>query len=275
MAEGPQPRGEIESLLADHGHRPNKAYGQNFLADPNIVRKIVELADVSGRNVVEIGTGTGTLTRALSPVARRVVSYEVDLALVPVLTEALADVRNVDVRFVDVTDVDLAAELGSGRWTMVANLPYNVGTGVLLDTVRHVPAVERFVVMVQREVAERLVAEPGSRVYGIPSVVVALHGLAELVMTVPPQVFEPRPRVESAVVVIDRVDPPPRAERALTIATAAFGHRRKMLRRSLADLLTDPVAILEAAGVDPTSRPEHLTAADFVEIAAAEAGAES
>ncbi len=270
MAEGPQPRGEIEALLADHGHRPNKAYGQNFLADPNIVRKIVDIADVSGRSVVEIGAGTGTLTRALASVARRVLAYEVDLSLVPVLTEALADVRNVDVRFADVMEVDLAADLGSDRWAMVANLPYNVGTGVLLDTLRHVPAVDRLVVMVQREVAERLVAEPGSRTYGIPSVVVGLHGRAEVAMRVPAQVFEPRPRVESAVVVIDRIAPPPRAERALSIATAAFGHRRKMLRRSLADVLADPAATLEAAGIDPTSRPERLTASDFVTIAEAE-----
>lgn len=270
MPDGPQGRGEIEALLGEHGHRPNKQYGQNFLTDPNIVRRIVEIADVADRNVVEIGAGTGTMTRALAEVAHHVVTYEIDHGLVPVLTQSLADVRNVDVRFADVTDVDLGAALGTGPWTMVANLPYNVGTGILLDTLRRVPSVERMVVMVQREVAERLVAEPGSKTYGLPSVVVRLHGSARVALRVPAQVFEPKPRVESAVVTIERTPPPPRSERAVEIATAAFGQRRKMLRRSLADTFDSPIDVLERAGVDPADRPEQLTADDFVAIADAE-----
>lgn len=272
MVDGPQGRGEIEALLATHGHRPKKQYGQNFLTDPNIVRRIIDVADVEGRNVVEIGAGTGTVTRALAAAAHHVVTYEIDHGLVPILTDALAEIPNVDVRFDDVTEIDLTGELGSGPWVMVANLPYNVGTGIVLDTLRHIPNVDRLVVMVQREVAERLVAEPGSRTYGIPSVVVGLHSDARIALAVPPQVFQPQPRVDSAVVLIERRDAPERAERAIEIATAAFGQRRKMLRRSLADVFADPVAVLEVAGVDPTARPEQLDPVTFVAIADAEAG---
>ena len=267
MPDGPQGRGEIEALLVDHGHRPNKQFGQNFLADPNIVRRIVEVADVAGRNVVEVGAGTGTLTRELASVAHHVVSYEIDTGLVPILTEALAGVTNVDVRIADVTTLDLSDELASAPWTMVANLPYNVGTGIVLDTLSSVASVERLVVMVQAEVAERLVAAPGSRTYGIPSVIVGLHGSASIALRVPSQVFEPRPRVDSAVVVVDRTEPSPHADRAARIASTAFGQRRKMLRRSLADLFEDPVGVIEAAGLDPTSRPEQLAPADYVALA--------
>lgn len=274
MGDGPQARREIESLLVDHGHRPNKQYGQNFLTDPNIVRRIVELADVDGGNVVEVGAGTGTLTLALASAARRVVSYEIDTGLVPILAEALAGVANVDIRIADVTAVDLERELGAGPWTMVANLPYNVGTGIVLNTVADVPSVERLVVMVQTEVAERLVAGPGSRTYGIPSVIVGLHGTASIALSVPPQVFEPRPRVGSSVVVIDRIEAPPGAARAVDLAATAFGQRRKMLRRSLASALEDPVAVIEAAGLDPTSRPEQLAPSDYVALAAASGGSE-
>ena len=270
-AEGPQGRRAIEALLVEHGHRPNRRYGQNFLTDPNIVRRIVEIAEVGGRNVVEVGAGTGTLTRALAADAHLVVAYEIDAGLIPILTEALADVRNVDVRLEDVTRIDLARLHGTGTWILVGNLPYNVGTGIVLDTLTGVPTVDRLVVTVQFEVAERLVAGPGTKVYGIPSVITALHGTASIAMSVPPQVFEPRPRVESAVVLIDRIEPPPRAERAIAIATAAFGQRRKMLRKSLAEVLEDPVATLEAAGIDPRDRPEDLDPHAYVAIAQIEA----
>lgn len=270
-ADGQQGRRAIEAMLAEHGHRPNRHFGQNFLTDPNIVRRIVDLADIGGRNVVEVGAGTGALTRALAAEAHFVVAYEIDPGLIPVLAEALADLRNVDVRLEDVTRIDLARLHGTGTWAMVANLPYNVGTGIVLDTLTGVPTIDRLVVMVQSEVAERLVAGPGSKVYGIPSVITSLHGSASVVMSVPPQVFAPRPRVESAVVVIDRVEPPARAGRAIAIATAAFGQRRKMLRRSLAGVLDDPIATLEAAGIDPRDRPEDLDPRAFVSIAEFEA----
>jgi 16S rRNA (adenine1518-N6/adenine1519-N6)-dimethyltransferase len=262
-----QTRSEIAGLLSRHGLSPSRRLGQHFLADGNITRKIVDLSGVgSGDQVVEVGAGTGTLTRALAATGARVVAYEVDAGLLPVLKE-VTDGLHVDLRFLDVTDVDLASELDSGRWVMVANLPYNVGTPLLMDSLRGAPQIERFVVMVQREVAERLVARPGNKQYGLPSVVVGIHATAALAFRVPAQVFYPAPNVESAVVVIDRVPAPDGAERAIELAAAAFNQRRKMLRGSMATVLDHPVAALESAGIDPTARAEDLTPSEYLALA--------
>jgi 16S rRNA (adenine1518-N6/adenine1519-N6)-dimethyltransferase len=186
--------------------------------------------------------------------------------LLPVLEEVTEGIP-VDLRFRDVTDVDLASELDSGRWVMVANLPYNVGTPLLMDALRRAPQIERFVVMVQKEVADRLVAGPGSKQYGLPSVVVGIYGAAVLAFRVPAQVFYPPPKVESAVVIIDRVPAPDGADRAIELATAAFNQRRKMLRGSMATVLGDPVAELESAGIDPTARAEDLAPSEYLTLA--------
>jgi 16S rRNA (adenine1518-N6/adenine1519-N6)-dimethyltransferase len=264
-----QTRSEIANLLSRHGLSPSKRLGQHFLADANITRKIVELSGVgAGDNVVEVGAGTGTLTRALAATGARVVAYEVDAGLLPVLGEVTSGL-SVEIRSLDITDVDLAVELGTDRWVMVANLPYNVGTPLLLDALRRAPQIERLVVMVQREVAERLVAPPGSRAYGLPSVIVGIHARGRLALRVPAQVFYPAPRVESAVVVLDRVPAPEGSERAIEIAGAAFNQRRKMLRGSLAAVLEDPVGKLVAAGIDPTKRAEDLSPLDYLALARA------
>jgi 16S rRNA (adenine1518-N6/adenine1519-N6)-dimethyltransferase len=160
-------------------------------------------------------------------------------------------------------------DLDDGPWTMVANLPYNVGTPLLLDTLRRMPQVGRFVVMLQKEAVDRLVSGPGTKAYGLPSVVVGLHGEAKVAFRVPPTVFLPRPAVDSAVAVIDRVEAHPLAPEAIGLAAAGFGQRRKMLRRSLAGVLDDPAATLNAAGIDPTSRAEDLRPGDYVRIAEA------
>jgi len=267
---GLQARDEIRRLLVDHDHRPRKAYGQNFLADRDTVARIVETAGVTAEtSVVEVGAGTGAMTVALAAKARTVVAYEVDHALEALLAEAVGPYPNVEIRFADVTRIRLQDALSAGPWTMVSNLPYNVGTGIVLDALQEAPKVERFVVMVQKEVADRLVATPGSKTYGIPSVIAALHGNSRIAFSVPPHFFEPAPRVESAVVVIERVESPDMAPRAIELASAAFGQRRKMLRRSLAGVVSDP-SVLVAAGVDPELRPEALDALDFVRIAEAE-----
>jgi 16S rRNA (adenine1518-N6/adenine1519-N6)-dimethyltransferase len=264
----PQRRSDVTRLLDRHGLRPRKALGQHFLADPNITRKIVESAGIEpGDRVVEIGAGTGTLTVGLAEAGARVVAFEVDEHLRPVLEEVTGPWPQVTLRFEDATRVDLTAVLDGGPWRLVANLPYNVGTPILLEALRHVPAIDRFVIMVQREVADRLVAVPGDAAYGLPSVVVRLHGEPARLFTVPPQVFVPPPSVGSAVVRIDRVPAPPHAERAVALAAAAFGMRRKMLRGSLASLLADPVAVLAAGGVDPTLRAEELSAEDYLRLA--------
>ncbi|MDJ0959013.1 MAG: 16S rRNA (adenine(1518)-N(6)/adenine(1519)-N(6))-dimethyltransferase RsmA [Acidimicrobiia bacterium] len=264
----PQGRREIIDLLARHDRRPRKALGQHFLADPNIVDRIVRLADCGpSSRVVEIGAGTGTLTRALGSVSGRVVAYEVDQSLQPLLDETLAGLDTVEVRFADAMAVDFAAELPGEPWVLVANLPYNVGTPLILDLLRSVPTIERFVVMVQREVAERLAADPGSRRYGLPSVTARLYATVQFGFSVPPQVFVPPPDVESAVVVLERRAAPAAASQAEALARAAFGQRRKMLRRSLTTVLTDPEPILLEAGIESTARAEELTVEDFVRLA--------
>ncbi len=267
---GPQGKREIERLLAAHGVVPRRSLGQHFLADPNLVRRIVAEAGIGPADrVVEVGAGTGTLTRALAGAAAEVVAYEVDARLEPVLAEVLSGADNVTVRIADALADDLPARLAGDRWVMVANLPYNVGTPLLLELLQVAPQIGRYVVMVQREVADRLVAPPGSRRYGVPSVVVGLYAArARIAFGVPAGVFVPRPNVASAVVAITREGrPPPGAPRAVELAGAAFGQRRKQLRNSLAGILDDPAAGLARAGIAPEQRAEQLAPADYLRLA--------
>ncbi len=264
-----QTRSEIKSLLARHGIVPRRRLGQHFLADPNIIARIVALAgDPAGVRALEIGVGTGTLTRALAEAGFPVTGYEIDPRLRPVIAETL-DGLDAQVRFEDAADLDLSILEQGARWVMVSNLPYGVGTPILLDLLRGAPRLQRFVVMVQREVAERLTAPPGSRIYGLPSVIVGLHGGARLAFGVGRQVFLPRPNVDSAVVVIERSAPPDdRRELAVRLAAAGFGQRRKMLRSSLRSAIPDGAdARLEQAGIDPSLRAEDLSADRFLALA--------
>jgi len=260
---------QIDDLLRRHDLAPSRALGQNFVADPNTVRRIARLARVGpGDRVVEIGPGLGSLTLALAETGAQVLAIERDRHLLPALREVLGD-HAVEVVEGDATALDWAGMLGDDRWALVANLPYNVATGLVLDVLAAAPQVERMLVMVQREVAERLVADPGSRVYGIPSVKRAYWAEARIVGTVPASVFIPRPRVESALVELARraapaVDVAP--EVLFPLVELAFNQRRKMLRRALASRL-DAVAI-EAAGVDPQARAEQLDVAAFGRLAA-------
>lgn len=255
-------------MLERHGLRPIHRLGQHFLADANITTKIVTMAEIQpGDTVVEVGAGTGTLTAALAEAGAHVLAYEVDGGLRPVLEEVTRGL-DVDLRFEDIMGVDVGAVLDSGRpWKFVANLPYNVGTPVVLDAMRHVNQIELFVVMVQKEVASRLCAKPGSKDYGLPSVVAQIHTHPRLDFTVPPQVFFPAPRVESAVLVMPRVPAPLHSERAIELAGVAFRQRRKMLRRSLAGEFADPVGRLESVGIAPTARAEDLAPEDFLRLA--------
>ncbi len=263
-----QTRSEILALLQAHGLSPRQHLGQHFLADPNITRKIVRIAGVSaGSQVVEVGAGTGTLTRALVEAGAHVVAFEVDRGLEPVLEEATAGLT-VELRFEDASASDLDRDLGEGPWVLVSNLPYNIGTRLVLDILRKVQRIELLVVMVQKEVAERLVAGVGAPAYGLPSVIAGIHSRAKLEFEVPPQVFVPPPKVGSAVVSMVRVPAPPLADRAVGIAAAAFNQRRKMVRRSLADRFDDPLGVLRHAGIDPTRRAEELSPADYLRIAA-------
>lgn len=262
MSSGPQGRAELKALLERHGLHPKRRLGQHFLAEPNVVDRIVRVAGVGrGDRVVEIGAGTGTLTRALVAAGAHVVAYEIDRSLEPVLVEAAP---GAELRFEDAAGVDLSRALDGRPWVMVANLPYNVGTGIVLDALQRAATIERFVVMVQREVAERLLAGPGSKAYGIPSVIVALHATGRVEFSVPPHLFVPPPAVESVVVSLDRVPAPDGAAAAVAVAARAFGQRRKMLRRSL-DGLVDEATIL-GCGVDPTARAEDLATDAYLAI---------
>lgn len=265
----PQGRAAVRALLERHGRRPNTQLGQHFLADPNLVERIVRFAGVEpGDAVVEVGAGTGALTRALHAAGANVVAYEVDAGLAPVLEESLAGLDRVDLRIADATDVDFGAALAGEPWTMVANLPYHVGTPLLLDALKHAPAIHRFVVMVQREVADRLLASPGSRTYGVPSVIVALRTTASFGFAVPAEVFIPAPSVASAVVKLDRIVSSPHTARAERLAATAFSQRRKMVRRSLREAAPDIERVLREAGIDPEARAEDLAPDDYLTLAA-------
>ncbi|HJU51441.1 MAG TPA: 16S rRNA (adenine(1518)-N(6)/adenine(1519)-N(6))-dimethyltransferase RsmA [Acidimicrobiia bacterium] len=259
----------VKALLDRHGLKPKTSLGQHFLVDPNVIDRVVRTAMVQpGDRVLEVGPGTGTLTRALWAAGAEVVAVEVDRRLAPLLEEELAD-STIQVIYADAIDVDYNELLGRPPWMVVANLPYQVGTGLLLDWLRFVPALTKFTVMVQEEVGERLVARAGEAAYGLPSVVTALHAEARIAFKVGPQVFFPIPRVQSVVVTLNRRPAHALSERAIELAAAGFGQRRKMLRGSLTSKLDDPVSVLENAGFDPRLRAEQLSPSDFLRLAEA------
>jgi len=265
-------RSQIVELLDEHGISPSRALGQNFVADPNTVRRIARLAGVGeGDHVVEIGPGLGSLTLALAETGATVTAVELDRHIVPVLREVVAG-TSVTVVEGDAAAADWTALLaGADRWALVANLPYNVATPLVADLLDDVSAIEHMLVMVQREVAERLAAGPGHDAYGAVSVKVAYWATAEVVGRVPATVFLPRPKVESALVSIRRrPEPAVGADvdrgRLFALVRAGFGQRRKMLRRSLAGLL--PEGAFDAAGIRPEARAEELSVFDWGRLAA-------
>lgn len=255
-------RTQVRSLLDRHGISPKRSLGQNFVVEPNTVRRIAELAEVGeGDRVVEIGPGVGSLTLALLEAGASVVAIEVDDVLVDVLAEVTAGHQPDRIRIVhgDAMDTDWDDLLGAGPWKLVANLPYNISVPLICDLLDGVPAIGEMVVMVQREVADRLVAGPGDDAYGLPSVKVAYHAEARVLGRVPPSVFLPRPRVDSALVGLRRLSEPATdvdREVLFQVVRAGFGQRRKMLRRSLRGILDE--AAIVGSGVAPTARAEEL-----------------
>jgi 16S rRNA (adenine1518-N6/adenine1519-N6)-dimethyltransferase len=253
----------VRELLDAHGLTPSRALGQNFVADPNTVRRIARLAGVgAGDRVVEIGPGLGSLTLALVETGAEVTAVEVDRHLLPALREVV-EPHGARVVHGDALRLDWHELLGppdpDSPWTLVANLPYNVATPLVLDLLAGVPAITRMLVMVQREVGERLAARAGDKAYGIPSVKVAYRAEAEVVGRVPPTVFVPQPKVESALVrIVRRPSPAVDADPAVLfrLVEAGFRQRRKMLRRSLAGLAGSEA--FARAGVRPEARAEEL-----------------
>ena len=268
---------QVRELLDAHGLAPSRALGQNFVADPNTVRRIARLAGVGpGDRVVEIGPGLGSLTLALAETGADVTAVELDRHLLPPLREVV-EPHGVRVVHGDALRLDWDELLGpadaTAPWSLVANLPYNVATPLVLDLLAGVPAITSMLVMVQREVGERLAAHVGDKAYGIPSVKVAYRAVADVVGRVPPTVFVPPPRVESVLVRIVRrpgpaVDADP--EVLFRLVDAGFGQRRKMLRRSLAGLV-DATAFT-AARVRPDARAEELSVEDWGRLADAVGG---
>lgn len=264
----------IDELLARHGLGARRSLGQNFVVDPQMIERIVTLARIGeGDHVVEVGPGLGSLTTGLTAVGAEVVALEKDTSLLPALEEVLSGDRRDAVRVVegDALTVDWAELLaGHDDWVMVANLPYNVAVPIVLSVLAGAPMVRRALVMVQREVAERLVATAGGRTVGIPSIKVAWYASARIVATVPPEVFVPRPRVTSALVELER-RPPPCVEvppdEVFELVDRAYRQRRKMLRSTLGDRVD--AATFGRAGVDPTERPEELDVGRWAALAGA------
>jgi 16S rRNA (adenine1518-N6/adenine1519-N6)-dimethyltransferase len=291
-------RAEIHELLLANDLRPRRALGQNFVADGNTVRRIVRLAGITeGRRVIEIGAGLGSLTLALVEAGASVTAVEIDRHVVPVLR---AQVEPLGVRVVeaDALQVDWADLLGpppSGdrapdreTWSLVANLPYNVAVPLVIRVLEEAPLVTSLLVMVQREVGERLAAVAGDDAYGAVSVKVAYWATAAVVGRVPASVFIPRPRVESVLVRLDRHGTPTGTEgtesspvsdtfpqtvgpgsatydRLFTVVRGGFAHRRKMLRRSLEGLVR--AEAFEATGIRSTARAEELTLSEWERLA--------
>lgn len=264
----------MRRLLADNGLKPSRALGQNFVVDPNTVERIARLSGVGeGDRVVEIGAGLGSLTVALAATGARVTAIEVDRGIVPVLRR-LVEPLGVEVVEDDAMTCDWSALLaGADDWSLVANLPYNVATPLVVEVLRRVPKVRRLLVMVQREAGERLAARPGGDAFGAVSLRIAYFATAAIVGRVGPDVFFPRPKVESVLVAIERRPSPAVAPSVASydeidrLVRAGFAQRRKMLRRSLAALGVGE-ATLEAAGIDPRRRAEELDLDDWGKLVA-------
>ena len=270
---------DLRTRAADLGIRPTKQWGQNFVIDPNTVDRIARLAEVGEDDVVvEIGSGLGSLTLALLTRVRQVIAVEVDPTLASALPETIAQVapayaeRLVTVHADALQVFDLPGEQPTA---LVANLPYNVSVPVVLRFLELFPSIRTILVRVQLEVAQRLAAAPGSKIYGVPSLKAAWYADVRLVGTVPRTVFWPVPNVDSGLVRLERRDPPrDDVDRKDVFAAvdAAFAQRRKTLRSSLASWAGSPAAAeeaLRAAGIDPRQRGEQLTIGDFAAVVAA------
>lgn len=277
-SDGPRLLGpsDVRALAAELDLRPTKQRGQNFVIDANTVRRIVRESGVTSRDVVvEVGPGLGSLTLALLAVAGRVVAIEVDEVLAGRLPETIATYApgrsdRFEVVLADAMRVE--AVPGPPPTALVANLPYNVSVPVLLHLLTLLPSLERGLVMVQAEVADRLAAPPGSKVYGVPSVKAAWFADVRRAGAIGRNVFWPAPNVDSGLVAWTRREPPTTTatrEQVFAVVDAAFAHRRKVLRGVLRSLAPaeEVDAALAGAGVDPLARGESLTVADFARIA--------
>ena len=270
---------ELKALLERHGFRFSKALGQNFLIEPSVPRRIAEASGADENTLaLEVGPGVGCLTSELARRAKKVVAIELDGSLRGVLGETLGGLENVEIVWGDAAKLDLAAlvreRAGALRPVVCANLPYSVTTPLLAAFIE-AGCFERMTVMIQREVAQRLAAAPGTKDYGAFTVFVNWHCEVKRLFDVPPECFMPRPRVTSSVVALTPRAEPPCAVRDEALmfrcVRAAFSQRRKTLSNALSNGLggferAEVLAALDAAGIDPRSRGETLSGADFARL---------
>ncbi len=270
----------LKEILAKHGFKFKKRFGQNFITDPGILNKIVDVAEITKDDlVIEVGPGLGTLTKTIAERAGRVITIEIDKDLIPILQETLEGLDNVDVVEGDALKLNLdqlvLEKLGELKpYKIVANLPYYITTPLIMHFLEEGYNVERIVVMVQKEVAERIVANPGTKEYGALTVNLQLFTQAKIAFTVPRHVFTPRPDVDSAIVdLVVRKEPLyPIQDREFLrkIITAAFGQRRKTLLNSLGSLTIDKKILneaMEGINLDSRRRGETLSLEEFVLLA--------
>ncbi|MCT1555694.1 16S rRNA (adenine(1518)-N(6)/adenine(1519)-N(6))-dimethyltransferase RsmA [Corynebacterium sanguinis] len=270
---------EVRELASELGVTPTKKLGQNFVHDPNTVRRIVAAAELSADDVVvEVGPGLGSLTLGLIDSVAHVIALEIDPRLAGRLARTVEQRAESFAERLEVVCADALrvrrADISRAPTALVANLPYNVSVPVLLHLLEEFPTIRRVLVMVQKEVADRLAAEPGSKIYGVPSVKAAFYGRVSRAGTIGKNVFWPAPNIESGLV---RIDIDPDTDRNLRssvfpLVDAAFAQRRKTLRSTLAGVYGSPAAAEQAlvdAGIDPGLRGEKLSVDDFIRLARA------
>ena len=269
---------EIKIILSKYGFRFSKSLGQNFLVDNNTVLKIIEKADIKNTdNVLEIGPGIGTLTREIAKNSKKVVSIEVDETLKPILKETISEFENAKIIYSDILKLDLKTvtkeNFGDEKYKVIANLPYYITTPILEFLLKSKTNIDDITVMVQKEVAERMTANPGSKSYGSLSVYIKYFGDAKKVLQVPKTVFIPRPDVDSAVVKISINEKYQEieSEELEKVLRAGFGKRRKTILNSFSSGLNiekeEMEKILEKLELQKNLRAENLSIEDFIKVA--------
>lgn len=273
-----------KEILNKYGFSFKKSLGQNFLIDPNILRNIVSHANLTTESgAIEVGPGIGALTEHLARAAKKVVSFEIDQRLLPVLEDTLSPYDNIKIVHSDILKADVAKVIeeempGIKDIMVVANLPYYVTTPILMKLLNDRLPIRGFVVMMQKEVADRITAKPGTKEYGSLSIAIQYYCTAEVAMIVPKTVFMPQPNVDSAVIRLLRHDQPPvkviNEDFLFEVTRASFAQRRKTIFNNLQSGMTDGkkhkeaiIAALEKAGVDPSRRGETLTIEEFGRLA--------
>ena len=265
-------KSDLKNIMEQHDLKPSKSLGQNFVVDPNTILKIIRAANIEKhQQILEIGPGLGSLTSQLST-ASKVVAIELDRYLIPALEEVLihfGERENVEIIHQNAMKIDWKEFFShrQGIWKMVANLPYNIATPLLVTLLENAPEIQSIFVMVQLEVGERFAASPKSKAYGIPSVKAQYWAETKVLGKVSPNVFLPIPKVDSAILQIIRKPSPPEVNYTnfSRLIQTAFQHRRKMIRKSLSTLI--PVSNFTIAEISPQSRPEELSVQDWVKLA--------